>query len=111
MNPFQGIAEFALGYLKQNQITAWLRFLFELAFSGCVSFLIAFAVGIGTCSGLWLSAKPMTPAWALLIALASGASAAAISMTALFRREQSKLTRGLIVVLPSTEANKEIASD
>jgi hypothetical protein len=36
---------------------------------------------------------------------------AALAMTVLFRREQSKLTKGMIVVLPEAEAGKELATD
>lgn len=43
--------------------------------------------------------------------IGAGMVAAALSLTVLFRRENSKLTKGMLVVLPAAEAAKEIASD
>jgi hypothetical protein len=37
--------------------------------------------------------------------------AAAISMTVLFRKEASRLTKGMLVILPADEAAKELAAN
>jgi ABC-type multidrug transport system permease subunit len=98
MDPFQGLADFVLGKLKQSAIALWLRFLFEILFSAIVSFLlIAGSVLVSSRS------------WAL--AVGSGAITAAVVMTVVFRKETSRLTRGMFVVLPALEANKELTTD
>jgi hypothetical protein len=98
MNPFDAIATFVLGRIKDGIWAQWLKFLFELAFSAVVSFLF-------TCGSLLAATHPATTA------IGAGMVMAAICMTTLFRREQSKLTRGMLVVLPSAEATQEIATD
>lgn len=98
MDPFQGLADFVLGKLKQSAIALWLRFLFEIVFSGGVSFLLVFG-----------SVLVSSRNWAL--AAGSGAITAAVVMTAVFRKESSRLTRGMFVVLPALEANKELETD
>ena len=98
MNPFDAIATFILGKIKEGVWAAWLRFLFELLFSAVVSFL--FTCGTVLCS---------TQSDAL--AVGSGMIVAALALTVLFRRESSKLTKGMLVVLPSAEAAKELATD
>jgi hypothetical protein len=42
------------------------------------------------------------------LAIGSGMVMAALALTVLFRRETSRLTRGMIIVLPGAEAAKEI---
>ena len=98
IDPFAGLATFILGRLKESLIGAWMRFLFEMAFSGVVSFLL-----------VWGSVLVSTRNWAL--AAGSGGITAAVCMTALFRKETSRLTRGMLVVLPELEANKELTTD
>ncbi len=98
MNPWTGLAELLLGYMRQNQVAQWLRFIFELLFSGFVSFLFI-------CGSVLIATKLYS------LAIGAGMIAAAVSMTALFRRESSKLTKGMLVVLPSQEAAKEISTD
>jgi hypothetical protein len=95
MNPFSALAEFALGKIKEGIWAMWLKFIFELSFSAITSFL--FVCGSVLCS---------TRSAAL--AIGGGMIAAALSMTVLFRRESSKLTKGMLVVLPGAEAAKEI---
>ena len=97
MNPFAGLAEYLLGRLKQSTINLWARFLFELAFSAGVSFLfVCGSVMVSTRSGI--------------LGIGSGMIAASISATVLFRRESSKLTRGMLAVIPSEEAVKELST-
>ena len=98
MDPFQGLADFVLGKLKQSAIALWLRFLFEIVFSATVSFLLT--------SGSVLVASRSWP-----LAVGSGAITAAVVMTVVFRKETSRLTRGMFVVLPALEANQELQTD
>jgi hypothetical protein len=97
MDPFTGIATYLLGRLKQGVWAQWMRFLFELIFSGVVSFLFV--------AGGALVATRNWPA-----GIGAGMIAAGIYSTALFRRESSKLTKGMMVVLPSEEAAEEMTA-
>jgi len=97
MNPLEPVATFFLGWMKQSLVGQWLRFLFELAFSAGVSFLfVCGSVMVSTRSGI--------------LGIGSGMIAASISATVLFRRESSKLTRGMLAVIPSEEAVKELST-
>lgn len=96
MNPFNAIAELALGWIKDKILQRWLNLLFELIWSGILSFLFV--------CGSALAGKTLTG-----IAIGSGMIASAICMTIVFRR--SPLTKGLLLVLPSAEALKEIQTD
>lgn len=98
MNPFDAIATLILGKIKDGIWAAWLKFLFELTFSAVVSFLF-------TCGTVLVATDSAA------IAIGSGMIMASLSLTVLFRRESSKLTRGMLVVLPSAEAAKELATD
>jgi ABC-type multidrug transport system permease subunit len=98
MDPFQGLADFILGRLKQSAIALWLKFLFEIAFSATVSFLLI-------AGSVLVSSRN----WAL--AAGSGAITAAVVMTVIFRKESSRLTRGMFVVLPALEADQELNSN
>jgi len=92
------LATFVLGRLQQGLYAQWLKFLFEMGFSAVVSFLF-------TCGTVLVSThSPAT-------AIGAGMMLAAIAMATLFRRERSKLTKGMLVVLPSAEAAQEIATD
>jgi hypothetical protein len=98
MNPFDALATLVIGKIKEGIWAAWLRFLFELSFSAAVSFLfICGTVLVGTDS------------WT--VAIGTGMVVASIALTVLFRRESSKLTKGMLVVLPAAEAAKEITTD
>lgn len=97
MNPFDALATFVLGKIKEGLYAQWLKFLFELGFSGTVSFLFI-------CGGVLVSSSSVTAG------VGSGMIAAAIAMTALFRRERSRLTKGMIVILPGDESAQEIAT-
>jgi hypothetical protein len=97
MNPFDALATFILGRIKQGLYTQWLKFLFEMAFSAVVSFLF-------TCGTVLVSGRSAA------LAVGSGMVMAAIVMTVLFRRESSRLTKGMLVVLPGDEAAQEMAT-
>ena len=98
MNPFDAIATFVLGKIKEGVWAEWLRFLFELLFSAIVSFVF-------TCGSVLVTTRSVA------IAIGSGMVVASLALTVLFRRESSKLTKGMLVVLPSAEAAKELATD
>jgi hypothetical protein len=98
MDPFAGLADFILGKLKQSAAALWFRFLFELAFSAIGSFLFV-------CGTMLISTRVMT------FSVGSGMVASAISMTYLFRKEASRLTRGMLVVLPAQESAAELKTD
>jgi hypothetical protein len=98
MDPFQGLADFVLGKLKQSAAALWFKFLFEMAFSAFGSFLFV-------CGTMLVTTRVVT------FSVGSGMIAAAISMTVLFRKEASRLTKGMLVVLPADEAAKEMAAN
>lgn len=98
MDPLNALATFVLGRIEQGVWAQWLKFLFELLFSAIVSFLFI-------CGSVLAATRSPS------VAIGSGMVMAAIAMTTLFRREKSKLTKGMLVVLPSAEATQEIATD
>jgi hypothetical protein len=98
MDPFQGLAEFVLGKLKASAAALWFKFLFELTFSAVGSFLFI-------CGGALISTRIVT------LSVGAGMVAAAISMTVLFRKEASRLTKGMLVILPADEAAKELSAN
>jgi hypothetical protein len=98
MDPLGDLANFVLGRIKEGLWAQWLKFLFELAFSAIVSFLFI-------CGSVLAATRSAA------VAIGSGMVMAAIAMTTLFRREKNKLTKGMLVVLPSAEAAQEIATD
>lgn len=96
MNPFDAIGNVFLGWLRDKLIQKWVSLLFELIWSGILSFLFV--------CGSALAGKTATG-----IAIGAGMVTSAICMTIVFRR--SPLTKGLLLVLPSAEALKEIQTD
>jgi hypothetical protein len=92
------LADLILGKIEHSMIGAWLKFLFEMAFSAVGSFLIICGFSL-----------TLTRSWAL--ATGNGMMSAAIAMAVLFRKETSRLTKGMLVVLPELEANKEVEAD
>ncbi len=98
MNPFDAIATLILGKIKEGIYTQWLRFIFELGFSAGVSFLFV-------CGATLVATK--SPA----LSTGSGMIASAVSLTVLFRRESTRLTKGFLVVLPAEEATKELETN
>jgi hypothetical protein len=97
MDPLGDLATFVLGRLKQSATAQWFKFLFELGFSAVVSFLFG-------CGTLLFGRAPAG------VAVGFGMIWAAMAMTYLFRRETSRLTRGMLVALPGDEAAKELAA-
>jgi len=95
VNPFDGLAKYLLGRLEQNILQSWARFLFQMAFSAFVSFCF-------TCGTVMLSTR------SLLTGIASGMIMVAIVLTVFFRT--SKLTSGMVAVLPSAEAAQELVT-
>jgi hypothetical protein len=98
VDPFQGLASLILGKLKDSTIALWWKFLFELLFSAVVAFLIVCGVTLVS-SDSWK------------FAIGTGMVTAAVCMTVVFRKETSRLTKGMFVVLPELEANKELSTD
>lgn len=96
MNPFSALAELALGWIKDKILVHWLNLIFELVWSGILTFLFV--------CGSALAAKVLTG-----VAIGAGMVSSAVTMTIVFRR--SPLTKGLLLVLPSAEALKEIQTD
>ncbi len=111
MDPFNAIASLILGKLKDGIWGEWLKFLFELIFSGVVAFLQGFSGSIAAAGAALASGKApwLTPAWVLVLALGVGNGWAAICMTKKFRQASDKLTKGMSVVLPEAEAAIELA--
>ena len=68
MNPFDALAEFVLGKIKEGLYAAWPKFLFEIAFSAVVSFLFG-------CGSLLFARAPVE------IAIGFGMIWAAMAMT------------------------------
>jgi hypothetical protein len=95
MNPFDGLAKYLLGRLEQKVLQGWARFLFQMAFSAFVTFCFV-------CGTVMLSTK------SVIAGVGSGMVMVAIVLTVFFRT--SKLTAGMIAVLPSAEAAEEIAT-
>lgn len=98
MDPFQGLAAFVLGRLKESAIALWLHFLFELIFSAVVSFLLTCGMGL-------ISSQDVA------VSIGVGMVTAAVCMTVVFRKEMSRLTKGMFVVLPELEAEQELKSN
>lgn len=95
MNPFDGLAKYLLGRLEQKILQSWARFIFQMAFSAFVTFCF-------TCGTVMLSTR------SAITGVGSGMVMVAIVLTVFFRT--SKLTAGMIAVLPSAEAAEEIAT-
>lgn len=95
MNPFDGLAKYLLGRLEQKILQSWARFLFQMAFSAFVTF--CFVCG-----------SVLTTTRSTVTGVGTGMVAVAIVLTVFFRT--SKLTAGMIAVLPSAEATEELAT-
>jgi hypothetical protein len=93
MNPFDGLARYFLGRLEQKIIQGWCRFLFQLTFSAVVTFLF-------TCGSVMVKTK------SVILGVGSGMVMTAIILTVFFRT--SKLTAGMVAVLPSAESEQEL---
>lgn len=112
MDVASAVVDLVFDKLKVSATAAWLRFLFELIFSAIASFLTVAGSTLSTyAAASILKGTPFHGAavWALSIGL--GMSATAISLVSLFRRENSKLTRGMLAILPSNEAAAELEAN
>ena len=96
MNPFDALASLVIGKIKEGIYARWLTLLFEMFFSATVSFLF-------TCGSMLTATRIPS------ISIGSGMVMAGICLTVLYRR--SPLTKGMLVVLPGSEATGELASD
>jgi uncharacterized membrane protein SpoIIM required for sporulation len=83
--------------LKQSAVALWLKLLFTLGFSATVAFL-------------FMAGTVMLKTGSALIGIATGMISAAICMLGVF--QSSKLTRGLLVVVPKavTEVEAQTAT-
>lgn len=93
LNPFDGLAKYLLGRLEQKIIQAWARLLFQMALSGFISFFLI-------CGGALVGGA------SLKASVGSGMVIVALVETAFFR--SSPLTKGMSLVLPAEEAQKEL---
>lgn len=96
MDPFQGLAAFVLGRLKQSAMALWLKLLFTMFFSSSVT--LAFFTGtVALKTG------------SLVTGFATGLIAASLVLVALFKL--SPLTKGLTIALPTQILNEEAKQD
>jgi hypothetical protein len=98
MDPFNALASLITNRLEHAFISKWLKFLFEIAISSYISYLVI-------AGGALVSGAP----WA--VAKGLGMVAIAISVSVLLRRERSGLTAGMLFVFPAIEAEKELNTD
>lgn len=96
MDPFQGLAAFVLGKMKESAMALWMKLLFQMGFSALASYLFI-------CGSVEVSTGNV------VVAHGSGQIAAAFALIVLFRR--TPLTKGMMAVLPAQEATKEIETD
>lgn len=96
VDPFGAIADVILGIYKTRKVQQWAVLIFELSFSGMMS-------GLFVCGSTLIGSRSWT------VSIGSGMIATVISSVYLFRR--SPLTRGMMLALPSSEADKELATD
>lgn len=96
MNPFDGLAHFFLGLIEQKKIQNWYKLFFTLIMSAVLTFLYVAGTALSTgASGL--------------VSFGLGMVASAVVMTVVLRR--SPLTKGMLFVLPSEEATKELETN
>jgi len=98
VDPFGALATFVLGRLKDSAVAQWWKFLFEIVFSGVVSYLTI-------CGAALLGGGNES------VSKGAGMLGAAVCMTVVFRKETSRLTKGMFVALPELEAEKELVTD
>jgi hypothetical protein len=91
MDPFQGLASFVLGRLKQSAMALYLKAIFTMIASGVLSFLF-------TCGTSLVS----TRVWS--ISVGTGMIVASIVMVVAFK--QSDLAKKLSIVIPQLEAEQ-----
>lgn len=94
-DPFAAIADIILGIYHERKVQQWISLLFQMGFSAIVTFLFE-------CGTLLTTTKSWT------ISVGGGMVMSAVVLTIFFR--SSPLTKGMLGVLPSAEAQKEIDS-
>lgn len=92
MDPFQGLASFVLGWMKNSATALYLKAIFSMIASGAISFLL-------TCGTLLVS----TRVWS--VSVGAGMIVAAVTMTVAFR--QSDLAKKVSIVVPELEQQDE----
>lgn len=110
MNPFDALATFVLGKLKESAEMQIAKILFQLALTAWGSFFLTCG---GVLSGYALKhladGKPFEsgPVWAL--ALGSGMTVMVLCTVYWIRTDPSKLFKGMRFVFPNAEAAAELA--
>ena len=94
MDPFQGVASFVLGWMKQTAMAKWLRLLFEMATGALVT--LCFFTGTVTLSS-----------GSLTVGFATGLVAVSLVLLAQFK--MSPLTKGLTLAVPLRIADEALA--
>jgi hypothetical protein len=112
MNPFDALATFVLGKLKESAEMQVARLMFQLAVTAWGSFFL-------TCGGVLTTyalnhlvrgaSFESGPVWAL--GLGSGMTVMVVCVVYWIRTDPSKLFKGMRFVFPSAEAAKELAQD
>ena len=95
-DPFSALASIIIGVYQTKKIQAWISLLFQMLFSAVSSFLFVCGTGL-------IASK----SWPLSIG--SGMVVASVTLVVFFRK--SSLTKGMMAVLPSEEAAKELNTD
>lgn len=92
MDPFQGLATFILGRLKESAMALYLKAIFSMIASGVISFLIICGTTLVT-----------TRLWS--VSVGTGMLVAGIAMTIAFK--QSELAKKVSIVVPELEQHQE----
>lgn len=96
VDPLGALADVVLGVYKERKVQAWIKLLFELTFSGLMS-------GLFTCGSTLIASR----SWS--VSIGSGMITLVVCSVYLFRR--SPLTKGMMLALPSEEADKELSTN
>ena len=92
MDPFQGLADFILGKLKQSAMALYLKAVFSMMVSGAISFLLVCGTSLVS-----------TRLWS--VSIGGGMIVAAVAVTVAFK--QSDLAKKVSIVVPSLEKQTE----
>jgi len=98
LDPLNSLVTLILGKIKEGLYAQWLKFLFQLAFTGLISFLF-------TCGSVLVKSRSVA------LGIGTGMVVASMAMVLLFRRAPGKLTAGMDLVLPAAEAAQEMVTD
>lgn len=93
MNPFEGLAKFALGWIHEGHVQGWMRLAASLAATCFVSFFGGFGI---TAIGALQGGKP--PAFAFALGIAVGSLW--MSLSALGIWKMSPLSKGIPILIP-----------